>query len=248
MIKEALEFQFEQGKAFASAMCIELPENKVLLVKPGGETQILDKGPAVRKDSVATLKSFIDWCLMNGSELLLDVWVSESRVDAVNDFINPHACDRVSLRLTHSKAWETIASWNQKAFKQREAVRLLRGPLADTFDPQHLRVFKTLDFTRKNDGARSVSHKGESMGRSIEIAAQGREGEIPEVVVFELPCFDFEESPRVHVKMAVEVDADNETIGLFVIGDAFIQGTRAALSEIAGKIKQSVGHAEVYLS
>ena len=123
---------------------------------------------------------------------------------------------------------------------------MLRGPLADTFDPQHLRVLKNLDFTRKSDGSRSVTHKSESLGRSVELAAQSRDGDIPEVIVFQVPRFDFEGSPTIHVKMAVEVDAEADLISLFVIGDAFTQGTRSALREIGEQVKDAVDYAEVY--
>lgn len=248
MLKEALDFQFEMGKRACEAKLVDLPENMVLLVKPGGETQVLEKGNAQRKDNVATLGSLIDWCMTNGAEDALDVWVSEKHVEAVNDFAHPSHTDRARLTLSPSKAWESLVAWNQTGRKQRETVRLLRGPLANTFDDQHLRVLKNLDFTRKSDGSRNVTHRSESLGRSVELAAQSREGDIPEVIAFQVPRFDFEGSPTVHVKMAVEVDAEADLISLFVIGDAFAQGTRAALREIADKIAGTVEYAEVYQS
>lgn len=248
MLKEALDFQHELGKKACEAKLLDLPENMVLLVKPGGETQVLDKGNAQRKDNVATLGSLIDWCMVNGAEDGLDVWVSEKHVEAVNDFAHPSNTDKARLTLTASKAWESLTAWNGTGRRQKDTVRTLRGPLAGTFEDQHLRVFKNLDFTRKSDGSRNVTHKSESLGRSVELAAQSREGDIPEVIVFQVPRFDFEGSPTVHVKMAVEVDAEADLISLFVIGDAFVQGTRAALREIAEKIKGAVEYAEVYQS
>jgi len=248
MLKEALSFQHELGKQACDVKLVDLPENQVLLVKPGGETQVMSKGNAQRKDVVATLGSLIDWCMTNGAEDSLDVWVSTANVEAVNDFEHPDHTDRVKLPLVASKAWESLVQWNGSGRKQKDTVRLLRGQLAGTFDELHLRVFKNLDFTRRSDGNRSVTHKSESLGRSVELAAQSRDGDIPEVIVFQVPRFDYEGSPTVHVKMAVEVDAEADLISLFVIGDAFVQGTRAALREIAGDIKNAVDYAEVYQS
>lgn len=248
MLSEALKFQHELGKQAVNPRTLDLPGNKLLLVKPGGESEIIEKGLAQRNDSVASLASMIDWCHNNGQDEELDVWVSEGSVVAVNNYIEPSMTNRATLKLTNSKAWQALSDWCGKGFKQKESVRTLRGPLADTFDPQHLRVLKNLDFTRKSDGSRSVTHKGESLGRSVETAAQSKDGDIPEVIAFTVPRYDFEGSPTVVVKMAVEVDAEADLISLFVIGDAFIQGTRAALNEIKDQLVRSIEFANVYLS
>lgn len=248
MIEQALAFQHSLGKKSAEAKTLDLPGNKLLLVKPSGESEIIDKGPALRNDRVASLASLVDWCGNNGIEEQLDVWVSDKLVLAVNGYNNPASTDKATLSLRESSAWATLLLWNGQGRKQKEAVRLLRGPLADTFDPQHLRVLKNLDFTRKSDGSRSVTHKGESLGRSVEAASQSRDGDIPEVIAFTVPRFDFEGSPTVFIKMAVEVDAEADTISLFVIGDAFVQGTRAALNEIKTDLDDMIEFANVYLS
>lgn len=247
MLKEALQFQHELGKAACCAKLLDLPDSKVLLVKPGGDTQILDRDRPLRKDSVATLGSLIDWLDEVGAGRNVDVWVSDSSAMAVADFEVPTTSDSVTLPFKHSRAWLALADWNGKGIRQKEAVRILRGPLFDTFDGNHLRVFKSLDFNRKNDGSRTVSHKGESMGKSVEAAAQSKDGDIPEVIAFTVPCYDFEESPKVIVKMAVEVDPEAETISLFVMGDSFIQGVRASLAEIKERI-EGAASANVYLS
>ena len=248
MIEQALAFQHALGKKSNDPKTLDLPGNKLLLVHPDGKSEIFDKGDALRDDKVASLSSLIDWCSNNGADGFLDVWVSEKTVVAVNNYGDPASTDKATLQLVGSRAWETLAWWNGKGFKQKEAVRLLRGPLADTFDGQHLRVLKNLDFTRKSDGSRTASHKGESLGRSVEAATQSRDGDIPEVIAFTVPRFDFEGSPTITIKMAVEVDGEADTISLFVIGDAFVQGTRSALNEIKNDLADSIDFANVYLS
>lgn len=244
MFKEALEFQHELGRRSVQPSLTDLPGNTVLLTKPDGTSTVLTKDRTLRKDKVSSLRSLADWC--SGKEAL-DVWVRERVIEAINYPTVPNQVDSVSLPLTHSQAWQTLAGWNKKGFKQKEAVRLLRGQLADTFDEQHLRVFKSLDFSRRNDGTRSVTHTGESLGRSIELQAQGKDGAIPERIAFQLPVFDFEESPKVTVVMAVEVDAEAETISLFAVGDAFTQGERAALKSLRETLAKDIPEASVYL-
>lgn len=245
MLKEALEFQHGLGKAAMEPVRVELPGNK-LLINIGGEHQTIDRDAPSRRDTVTTLASFIDWANNRPDDQLLDVWVTPKHVEAVWNFAEPHKSERCRLPLEHSQAWKTLADWDGKSANQRETVRRLRGPLYDTYDVNYLRVFKAMDFGRKNDGARSVSHKGESMGKSVESLAQSREGDIPEVIAFSVPCYDFEGSPLVVVRMAVEVNADNEAIGLFAIGDTFIQGIRASQAEIRTTIAGKVPVANVY--
>lgn len=244
MLKEALEFQHELGRKSVDAKLLDLPGNKVLLTKAGGVTEVLDKDRTLRKDKVSSLASFIAWS--EGKDDL-DVWVRDKLVQAYHKPTVPHDVDSLSLELTHSNAWQNLASWNGQTRKQKEAVRILRGPLADTFDEAHLRVFKSLDFSRRSDGSRNVSHVGESLGRSIETKAQTSQGAIPERMVFNLPCFDFAESPTVTIVMAVEVDPEAETIALLAVGDSFRQALRSALQNIRDTLDEKLPDAAVYL-
>lgn len=244
MLKEALEFQHELGRKSAEARLLNLPGNKALLTKPDGTAEVLEKDRTLRRDTVSSLASFVAWC--EGKDGV-DVWVREKIVQAIHNPTVPNDVDTLTLALTHSHAWLALGGWNGQTRKQKDAVRLLRGPLADTFDEVHLRVFKSLDFSRRSDGSRNVSHVGESLGKSIETKAQASQGAIPERIAFQVPCFDFAESPSVTIIMAVEVDPEAETIALFAVGDSFAQGVRAALQSIAAKLDEQLPDAAVYL-
>ncbi len=248
MLKEALEFQYELGLKSVQASLIPLPDHRVLLVKPGGGSEVIEKGRVIRHDEVSTLASVVLWCETNAAVGKLDIWVAEKSVKVAIDSESAVNCNFVSLQLDGSRAWSTLCEQRGKSIRQKEFVRLLRAPLADSFDNQYLRVFQSLDFKRKNDGGRTVSHKGESLGRAIESIAQGRDGEIPERITFRIPRFDFHGSPIVEITTAVEIDAEAETIMLLVVGDTLAFATRTALLDIREQLAKALPGASVYLA
>lgn len=249
MLKEALEFQYELGSKSVEASLLDLPDHRVLLVKPGGVCETLEKGRVIRRDEVSALASLILWCESNADAAnQLDIWVAEKSVEVAGNFESAVDCNFASLPLAGSRAWLTLAEQRGKGVRQKDFVRLLRGPLADSFDSQYLRVFQSMDFQRKNDGGRTLSHKGESLGRSIESAAQGRDGEIPERITFRIPRFDFSGSPIVLITVAIEIDAEAETIMLLAVGDTFTQATKLALSDIREQLAKAIPGASVYLA
>lgn len=246
MLKEALEFQHQLGAKSVQPSLVDLPSNKALLTKADGTSEILVKDRSLRKDSVSSLASLVNWCETYDAPGL-DIWVRENGVVAIYDFEQPHETDSVTLKLTHSLAWQSLVNWCNAPRKQKEAVRTLRGALGGTFDDAHLRVFRCLEFKRRNDGGRTSGHAGESLGKSIEALAQSAQGDIPERMVFSLPCFDFSDSPTVQVLVAVEVDPEAETISVIAVGDSFKRATQVALLEIKESIAERVAGAQVYL-
>lgn len=240
MIQEALKYLVGVGASAAKPELIKLPENRIGVVINGQMVEYAGDRHA-RSVKVGTLASLVDWTVAIGSDRDVQVVLDQDKIECWVD-LEEAVSDHCELRLVHSKALDALATWCEGQMSLRSVVRLLRGPLAGTFDEKYLAIFRRVDFARANNGGKTIKHDGESLGRTIEKAAQSSAGEIPEVLTFSVPWFQigWAAEPKT-LRFAVDVDCDNEAVSLTPIGDCWSAADTLARQEIAEHLMKSLG-------
>lgn len=229
LIREALSLVIDIARQSQECRLVELPGARVALVR-GDSVQILDHDRKKRCEEVATLQSFCRWLMAVGTDRDVQVVVFADRVIAEVD-LESHLKDECSMPIRPSAAMEALTAWMEKPLSVQDVVRLLRTALADTYDSRHLATFKRVDFQRFKTASQKVSHAGESLGRAVEKLAQSADGEIPEVLTFELNLSNLDVPfGKAKLQFAVEVNCDSERVAIHPIGDCVAEA-RASLKQ-----------------
>jgi len=236
MLAEFLKSVSEMAVKAAKVQTVELPGNRMLVLNPDGSVEKFDKDRKTQHDRIASFTSLCDWA---SKYHLVDMVfkVSDLAVSVANDPDCPHDCDTAVMPLAKSEAYSDLLDWVQTPRAVRPLIKGLRTKLYGTFDDRYLAIFKRLDFSRKNDGSKSVSHTSESMGRSVEIAAQSGAGEIPETLVFEVKLFDGLPIDSYELRFAVDVDANTETVAITPVGSCIAKAHQETRLEIISRLK-----------
>ncbi len=243
MLKELYQQLVADAKAAVHPKLIELPQGNVLLHVPGGESKIIQKDPVLFNDSVSSVDSMLDWCgRLDEGDLFISVHQTYVLVQSKRD--QAHTTDRLRFDLKLTAAMIDLLAWANRPRTQQQVVTALRTALADTFDDKYLPIFRRLDFSRKNDGSKSIAHTGESLGKSVEARAQSASGEIPEKLVFDVNVFSNINSPGVSLWFALDIDANIEAISINpigdCIGDAYRTATRAIVSDLKRELPKAL--------
>ena len=235
MLKEFVE---SIGKLAISAVepkLIALPGGKVLLSVPGSQ-ETLEADHKTYVDSLVSFGSVLTWC-QSRSEADLVIGVSDMLLSVAYKRKILHECDQATMRLRHSAAYADLLDWCKNPRSTRQVVHGLRSKLYETFDPSYLAIFKRLDFSRKNDGTKTVSHTGESMGRSVEMAAQSGAGDIPDTLLFTIDLFDGLPVDHFDLRFAVTVDPASETVAIAPVGDCIASAHSGTRLDLVARLK-----------
>jgi len=243
MLKELYQQLVADAKAAVAPKIIEIPGGNVLL-QIGSESRVLQKDPVLFNDSVSSIDSMLDWCgRMNEDELFISVHHTYILVQSKREYA--HTTDRLRFDLKLSAAMVDLLAWASRPRTQQQVVTALRTTLDGTFDNKYLPIFRRLDFSRKNDGSKSIAHTGESLGKSIEARAQSASGEIPEKLVFDVNVFSNINSPGVSLWFALDIDANIEQIKIEPIGDCIGDAYRLCAKTIVADLKRDLPKALV---
>lgn len=234
MLKEFVGSIVDLARGSVTPTLVDLPDNKVLLVV-GESVETLTKNRATHCDMIVSLPSLLDWGF-DRQDLVFKV--SNSKIVAESNRDYPHDSDKAALAFVESQPYADLLDWCKTPRTVAATVKGLRTKLAGTFDVGYLSVFKRLDFSRKNDGTKSVSHVGESMGRSVEMAAQSGAGEIPETLLFRCRLFAGLPIGECDLRFAVNVDANSETISIAPVGDCIVDAYQVARIELVARLKE----------
>lgn len=233
MLKDFVESIANLARSSTEPRTVELPGNKILVVV-GDSVETHVKNRDTHNDKLVSLTSLIDWCV-NRADLTLKV---------ANDYILATAnrdiridSDTALLKLENSAAYADLLDWCKAPRTVAATVKGLRSKLAGTYDTSYLGVFKRLDFSRRNDVAKGVTHTGESMGKMVEMAAQSGAGEIPETLLFRCRLFAGIPTGECDLRFAVNVDANTETISITPVGDCIQDAHQATRVELVGRLK-----------
>lgn len=239
MIKDALQFLVSIGRQSDEVKTVKLPGNKLALAR-GDQVTEYDCDRKELLVAVETLESFVRWVVTIGTSRDVQIVVSNSAVTAVVD-PESHICDRCVLPLQPSAAMEALMDWSAQPATVPEVVRMLRTALDGTFNKQHLATFKRMDFQRVKATAQKVSHAGESLGRSIEKMAQSSDGEVPEILAFEVDVFELDIGfAKRQLQYAVDVNCDSERVAIVPIGDCLTAAKRAIKADLVKWLDQSL--------
>jgi hypothetical protein len=233
MLKEFVDSIVGLAHKSKSPSCVDLPGNKVLLLH-GDTSETLEKDRKTHSDCVASLQSLIDWSY---DRLDLVFKVSDSGIVATSNRDYPHESDSATLSLEKSAAYADLLDWCKSPRGVSLTVKGLRTKLAGTFDPGYLSIFKRLDFQRRNDGTKSASHTGESMGKMVEMAAQSGAGEIPEVILFRVKLFSGLDISLYDLRFAVTVDPNAELVSITPVGDCIMDAHQGTRIELLSRLK-----------
>lgn len=215
---------------------VDLPANKMMIVHVDGTTETLDKNRLTQSDKIASFTSFCDWVNALGKPSNV-IKVSNNYISVATDPFSPHDSDTASMPMALSEPYADLLDWVKAPRAVRPLVRGLRTKLYGTFDDRYLSIFKRLDFSRKNDGSKSVTHTSESMGRSVEMAAQSGAGEIPDTLVFDVKLFDGLPVDSYELRFAVDVDANAETVAITPVGSCIVDALQGTRSDIISRLK-----------
>lgn len=234
MIAEALKYLEQLLKDNTRVNVVPISGDRQLLVFPDGAAREIELDKTDREGyEVSDTRSFADLCEVQSIE---EIYVSQKEI------IGYHSRNRASerrvcrLKLSPSKPHKLLVEMTTNITRLPEFVRAIRGPLYGCYHEDVLKAFRAIDFTRRNDGTRSISHKGESLGRSIEAQAQSREGDIPEQIVFNIPYWSLSNSPKCKVLVAVEMDPTSEAIRLIPVGDTFDNALAESIDQLMGVV------------
>ncbi len=124
----------------------------------------------------------------------------------------------------------SLGTWN----KQKHVVELIRDRLFESVPTGLLSQLRSIDFSRRNDGSRTIEHGRESLGRSVEMAVQSKQGELPEVFEVSLPWYSTSPVSEAWYRLSVTLDLDaaNESIRLVIRGDGLDVANQQALKMV----------------
>lgn len=150
--------------------------------------------------------------------------------------------ESVRFEVAPSVARTTLLSLAETWQKQRAFVQALRDDLWGCCAPDLLDKMRTLDFTRRNDGSKSIQHGRESLGNSIEEQVQSKHGKLPEVVELDLPWFGTMgfEKLRNRIEVSLDTDATNEVLRFAPRGDEMELANQDSVAYVADQIRTVV--------
>lgn len=243
MLKELYQQVVADTKASIVPKLIDLPDGEMLLYAPGGESRILTKDRVLHADIVSCTESMLDWCMCHAEdELVIKVFHNRIVVASSRDYA--HQTDTCQFDLKLTKAFADLLFWLERPRTQQQVVAALRTTLVDTFDEKLLPIFRRLDFTRKNDGSKSITHTGESLGKSVEARAQTASGEIPDTLWFSTEVYNNILAPSISLRFALDVDATQELIRISPVGDciadAYMVSSRAIVADLKQKLPKAL--------
>lgn len=242
MIAEALQLLFETARKSSEVRTIKLPGGQIGLIQ-AGKVELMDDDRKARAVTVFDVPSFIRWVSEIAEDRDTEIRVGTSRVIAIVDQELPVE-DACRLNLQQSAALEALDAWRDTPAQPKQVVRWLRSQLAGTYNEKQLAVFRRLNFKRIADQTRAIRHDGESLGRSVEVAAQSFDGDIPDEMRFDVPVFAG--LPYVQpIHVAIELDCEAERVAIMPVGDSWEMAVANARNELVEYLKSQLGNSLV---
>jgi hypothetical protein len=212
-----------------------------------GRIENRDVRPEPRHHEFTTLESFAE--AVNHYSDGATVWVGRQSIVALID--DDDRRDRLTLHLPYSEQWKVLLQLQQTpVVTQEKLVQLLRTELLGIGGRESLlQTVSKIKWHRNESGEASITHAGESMGKSIQAAVSGA-GNIPEDAVVTTTVYanpDLRDIEHV-VAMSLQVLHTEQKFRLKPIGDELIRVQDATLAAIFDTLKAKVGeNAKVFV-
>jgi hypothetical protein len=129
---------------------------------------------------------------------------------------------------------------------QKQAIRLLRHDLAACNCDHILAALRKLDFHRRSDGARTIEHGRETLGRAVEAAVQGAT-DIPDGFTVEAPVWNTPGAAwPVTVLCTLDLDAEAEKVVITTLPDHLALGLALAQRRLHEALAAALDQYDVY--
>lgn len=153
---------------------------KLVMLRSGGLSGTGDPAPAKPDDDVVT-----------SDEAGLFVWVFQGLVVAVLDERGSRR-ERITLKLATSDGWDALNKADGQWISQKEMLELLRTGINGQYVPSNIvPLIRSLKFSSNSEGKSEIVGAGRAnLGKSIEAAVAGAEGDIPDDMAITLPLYD----------------------------------------------------------
>jgi hypothetical protein len=232
MLQEALTYLVGLGRSTGEVHKHALPGNKLMVVRPDGEFEILDRDRKERSDRVRSLSDLLDWVTWLGpTGLEVECFIQPALVTLAIDREGV-VTDRADVALTHSVEWLAMQQLLKGPVSQKELLKLMRGPLARAIKPSMLGIFRSITFRSSSTTDRGSS----TLGRSVDLAVASSAGDIPEHLDLELPVFDPAIAPlgTATITLCVDTNFEAERFEIYPLGDSLGVALTQTISEIRG--------------
>lgn len=244
MIKEALQYLAELGKASVAPMKVDIkdPERVTYLI---GDKTISIAVANYRDHAVNDLDSLIKSAETESATSPV-IWVGETDVVLILDDSDTR-CEQVTLTLNHTAVFRRLLELRASSpwFEPKAFRRLLRVELYGALESSVLydRVAR-IRFEAGQVTSQETSRSKESIGKQLKTEVSA-DGELPEDVV--LTCPVYEDQEEFAICCALEVDAARGMLQLVPFPDEIQRVTKLAQQDIKTKIEAKVPQVPVYL-
>lgn len=249
MLAEFVKEISKMATARREPRMMKLPGGRVMVLHSDGTETIEAIPTETREDEVEDLDTFL---ALLKAESNPQVWIVADGGLAmpIRIFGVYNSDDRVEyckLDLPTSAEWGTylqlMTPQNQKVF-----CSAIRDHLFNCVPSNLLGMLRALDFTRRNDGSRTITSGSESLGRSVEAKVQSREGQLPEMLEVRLQhlrTFDGRLSFDFNVPTVLDVDATQEKFAFVPQGDALHEARQRCALFLRSSLEESLQAAEI---
>lgn len=153
--------------------------------------------------------------------------------------------DRLSLSFKPSDGWNELHTIDGEWQKQAAMVDALRTKINGRYSPEIVPLIRKIKFKSDSSGSSEVTTGRVSMGKSIEAAVSGLDGDFPDDVVVELPIYDefideYGNALRFGVSCSLDVNPADQTIRLACkagqLAKALLDADTKMMQAIAAKV------------
>ena len=243
MLKDALEYLFNTGRASAPAIVAagNEPPHVYYLRQADGTLVRTEAARHPANSLAASLQPIVQACAAHcalGEKVRPQVWYA---IGAVVCLTGESLRDRLTLRLELSEPLAALCDWKSKnrPLTQADMVRALRTTFANsTGQAEELAAaVKKLKFNATASGDSEIDHGRQSLGKSLTAQITGEKA-IPETVIFNFQTFTNAcfRGIRASVKCAIEVDASTTMFKVTALPGELERAADDAVSEIAKQL------------
>lgn len=220
---------------------IDVDENQKVIVVGGQVIKTFTKDEPFGSLAVSDFPSFVEAAiyLVAQSEQAV-VKVSPNAIKLICDGNKPHKTASVSLMLKEAEAYKCLMEWVNQPKSISTINKLLRTKLANTFDEKLLPIFKQVEFSRAGATMVTKTTHRDTMGKTIDNAVKSLAGEMPEFLAFTTPMLVNAPCESVRMLFYVDVNHDNETIGISPVGDEIDVAIRHTVHSLIERLESDV--------
>jgi hypothetical protein len=219
---------------------VEPDTRHMKVMNPDGSLERLEI-PSFRNYQAIDLPSLVSLLGLAEGPRLVFVGACEDGVSVMCYLDELDRKETVRMTVEYSQAYAAFVKLNDWQ-KQKLVVTTLRDQLFGSTESGLLGKLRSLDFTRRNDGTKTIEHGRESMGRSIELAVQSKNGEIPEKVTFRIPMFASRDFSKfiATCDCSLDLDASMEAIRFVPTGDQLESAIEYSILHVADTIREGL--------